>query len=92
MSRALSSPLTEARASIATSLQQEEGSTISVQSEGLVMRLPELLHSSSVMPAACALGSGVCSPEGCVSSTTSPLPQPSASTGFTGCQRSTEGG
>lgn len=54
-------------------------------------RLPELLHSTNVMQAECVLGTGVWSPEGCVSSTTSPFSQPRANTGFVGCQRSTAG-
>lgn len=54
-------------------------------------RLPELLHSSSVMRAVCVLGRTVWSPEGCVSRITSPFSQPSANTCFVGCQRSTVG-
>lgn len=54
-------------------------------------RLPELLHSNSVMQTECVLERFVWSPDGCVSSRASPFSQPSASTGLVGCQHSTVG-
>lgn len=64
---------------------------ISLTWSPVTKRLPELLHSTNVMQAECVLGRGVWSPEGCVSSTTSPFSQPRANTGFVGCQRSNAG-
>lgn len=69
--------------------KQYSGSTLTWSP--VTRRLPELLHSSSVMQTECVLERAVWSPDGCVSSSASPFSQPSASTGLVGCQHSTVG-